>query len=612
MDFQLATIQSRLTTMFKRYWWALALVILFAWLVIRILAFYASVNDLRSNVVSARESYGQNNVFEVNNSVSKAIGNVHDISSFTSVLAPLRFLPILGEDIHIARELVRITDTIAYPFTKFLFFGASPFDTSTHWSLRGLTPTQYNYIAQHFPTKEDMHSFTERVKSASIDIKKLKNESSSSRFSPWLTLLDAKIDSILPRLTAWDNAWFFNQYLFSGTDTKRILVLMVNEGERRIGGGIVTAYGVLEVKPGSVELVEFNDTYNFDRAHHLTGDNQLRNVLTKEFHEGAPRAQKLVSDVDGKNIDIVLGVTTKFFVDALLHVKGFAATDPRFKDINSIDKRKFVEIIEKEVHVEYRNRGLIADERKELLRALGIPTLGKGEEFTLPQLFSLGDLIRNALVERNILLYSDHALFASDIHTYGWDGVPVSSEFDHLSISDTNTGGIFNKTDRAIEKSYQYEVVEQATNWKSTLHVTYVHHDVGLTKTYPGYRDTVEIGIPGSATLLTHGKGISTFVRSGVRYVRVPVRIRVGHEYSFDVTYTLPKQQGMKYALRWIREPGTADPQVDPSVALLVRLLNPLSEVRSNTPVSFTYGERQFSFAGQLHSDLEWRITTQK
>lgn len=605
-------ISTLITAWAKRYWWIILIAVFVAWLMIRMAALYASVGSLRVDMDNIRASYSRNDLFVLTTNLETTADDVSTLAVFMRFLRPFEALPLIGGDLTATRILTMQAHDIFSVIKPHLVFSSDPFTPTTSWSLIGLSEREYVAAGNALPSAFEFHDFVERVKTASIAIKESRNRHTAVRVAPIMSYLDAKLDALIPRLGYWDQGWFFARYLFGTPSPKNILVLLVNEGERRPGGGIVTAYAVVEVRQGAINFIAYNDTYNFDRAHNLKGNDQLRNVFVGDFTSGAKRAEALVKLPDGRSADVVVAVTTKFFVDLFDHVQGFQPTDahsidPRFSDFTVLQKRALVEALEQEVHFKWIERGLRADEKKEILHNLGLSPLAKGLQFTLQEVFSMGDLLHKALVERTLMLYSAHADLEKGITAAHWDGTPQPFSANQIRVADNNTAGAWNKTDRSIARTYTYTVAEQNSAWDTRLAIEYAHQGLDLTKIYD-YHDTAIVYAPAGSRLLSKKPYTSTMRADGSMAFSVPIHLRAGQTTRVEFNYTTPKSSTDGFSLQWVREPGVPDPQPEPHVDITVRLMSPIKEVQSNVPVHISYGQSVFHYVGSLATDLNFSL----
>lgn len=561
--------------------WALSLgFLVIFWFFIGGVGLLVNISSASESSRLAREHYIRNNIFSLNRDLLDIREDLEDLNFWSAWIMPAELIPGIGDDLKAGRRLLRVSLKVFREIEKYLVFSESPFSLSTNWSFKGLSGEEFRAIQNTLPSSKEFHELFLTLEDASLEIKKIKHAKLSLRIKNNLSVLDAKFDSAILRLKFWDDAWFLTRYLFSDASNKNILVLLVNENELRPGGGIVTAYGVIEVSHNNIDLKEFNDSFNFDKVN--TAQNKLRDALITDFYAGAQQARQLLDPV--QKTDLVISVNTRFFLDLMNHISSLNAQNKHFADFK-IDPKTLVEDLEKEVHFKYISRGLKADEKKEILRSLGLSSLGKGASLGIREWFSLGDFVLRQLEEKNLLMFSPKNELNSEIAQNMRDVGIKKAAFDKLLITDNNVGGGFNKTDRSIEKSFYYEVAEQSDSWKALLSLNYRHLGLKLTKVGV-YKDEIKI---------------ETSQGSVVKRIT----LAPGQSKTIKVQFSIPKTKTDQYVLHWAKQPGARDPKV----RLRINSLKPIAEVETNLlGQEFSYGTRNYEFTGTLNRDLEWDL----
>lgn len=558
----------------KRFWFLAAILVLVLWFGIGLVGVYVNALSLRQSFSRLRQHYSQNDIFKLSREILVFKDELGDLDFWTKWIRPVEILPGTGADLKALRALAQISFNMTSQIEPHIIFGEPPFGAQTKWSARGLTKEEFEALRKIFPDPKDFHKIVISFENGSLRLKRLIRERSYPRAGRTLVRLDQKLDDIILRLKFWDNAWFLLQNIFVNGSEKNILLLLVNEHEARPGGGIVTAYGVLNVKYGEVDLIEFNDSYN------LRGN--LREVLKNDFKTGAENALEILKL--NQRVDLVMAVNSEFFVELARHLNGFAEKDSRFAGFK-VDADTLVEELEKEVHFKYVDRGLKPKEKKEILKSLGLNFLTKGQALGMKEWFSLGDFAQSELRQKNLLVSSSRPELSPDISRNMWDGSAPRVAVDQLKIEDNNIGGNFNKTDRVVMKSYNYSVIEGKNKWKAKLVLEYKHLGLKLTKVGE-YKDEIRVKVPG-------------------KIVSVPkFSLKPNQKKRIVLEYEFPKTRDGVYDLAWIKQPGANDPEVSFSA----KFRTPIREIETNAGGVFTYLSSEYKFQGKLLQDYRWNI----
>ena len=409
----------------KRFWVLIAILALVLWALTGLLGVYLNALPLRESIIRLRQNYAENNIFELNREILAFKGDLGDLNFWAQWVRPAEILPGTGSDLKALRALAQISFDLISEIERYLIFSGPPFNQQTNWSAQGFSVKEFDEFKKVFPKAPEFHNIVLSLERASLDLKRLMRKRSYPRAGRTLVRLDQKLDGIILRLKFWDDAWFLLNDIFKDYAEKNILVLLVNEHETRPGGGIVTAYGVLNIKNGKVDLIEFNDSFNFDKSDRKSRAS-LREILNDDFKIGARNAVEILKLKD--RVDLVAQVNSEFFIDLARHLDGFAQKDSRFKGF-MVDPDTLVEELEKEVHFKYLDRGLKPDEKKEILKSLGLNFLTKGQRLGLKEWFSLGDFADSELKQKNLLVFSSKPFVSKEISRNMWDASYFHGKF---------------------------------------------------------------------------------------------------------------------------------------------------------------------------------------
>ncbi|MBT4857525.1 DUF4012 domain-containing protein [Candidatus Uhrbacteria bacterium] len=279
---------------------------------------------------------------------------------------------------------------------------------------------------------------------------------------------------------------------FAGLEQDRQwLLLFLNNTEIRPGGGFIGVYGLLQMSEGSVEQIFVDDTYNIDQyvedpeyfvvppqplVDYLGVDKwYFRDanwspdfaqssqdsiaLLRQEFaHVGQP-----VPQIDG-----VLGLTPTV-MERVLGMIG-----PLEVDGITFEPETFTEVLEYEVEVGYKDRGIGFEDRKKIVGTLMDTLLD--ELFSLPidEWPALFGIVKSSIEDKQMGLYSTDEDTQDVFSDSGWAHEVSTDKIDDiLLIADANMGAL--KTDYAMEREVVYKIDSDENGYIAQVDITYDH-----------------------------------------------------------------------------------------------------------------------------------------
>lgn len=269
-------------------------------------------------------------------------------------------------------------------------------------------------------------------------------------------------------------------YEFLGmSEDKRYLLVFQNNSEARATGGFVGSYALVDFRNGKVKNLEVPEGGSYDTEgglkvlvkapEPLTLVNPLWHFWDSNWWPDWPTsARKMMwfyENSDGPSVDGVVTFTPTFF-EKLLEIIG----PVELKEYNLvIDSGNFwstvQEIVEKQpeknnpkylVSDANKPKKIIGDLAKEVLEVMP-------ERLDQNKLIELINSVDLALKDKQVLFYFKDSVLQDKVETYGWDGSVKSTEWDYLSVINSNIAG--QKTDRVIDQeiNHKAEVMQDGT-----------------------------------------------------------------------------------------------------------------------------------------------------
>jgi len=382
---------------------------------------------------------------------------------------------------------------------------------------------------------------------------------------------------------------------FAGLDEdKQWMLLFLNDTEIRPGGGFMGVYGLMQISEGSIERMYIDDTYALDQlvedvAYSVAPPEPLQEYVgadkwyfrdanwSPDFAQSSQDAIALLRQefaVIGQpvpQIDGVLGLTPTL-VSRLLAVIG-----PVTVDGVAFEPETFTETLEYEVEVNFANRGIAFEDRKQIVSDLMNVLLEEFYDLPIerwPELFSV---IHDGFPDKQIALYSTDEEAQQVFKEAGWAGLVDQGRADDvLMIVDANMGAL--KSDYAVDRSVSYQIVPDEDGYVAKVAITYEHNGTFDYRT-TRYRTYTRVYVPPGSTFVSvdgslkddalHNPSlepgeVTIFEELGLAGFGAFTAIEPGETGTLSFTYRLPENIGQAvedglYQLAVIKQMGATD-----------------------------------------------------
>lgn len=331
---------------------------------------------------------------------------------------------------------------------------------------------------------------------------------------------------------------------------QKYLVIMQNNSEIRATGGFMGSFATLDVSRGKIKKIEIPGGGTYD----LQGTLREWVVSPWQLHLINPRwefqdanwfadfpasARKMIWFYEkgaGSTVDGVIAINASIAP----HILGLTGPIeiPSFQ--KKITKENFFEVTERAVELEYdrkqnKPKKFIGELVEAVANRLSSTWQAQGQEIAY--------LLLDALVSRDIQLYSKDTVVQQALQSSGLSGEIVDHQGDFLMIVDTNIGG--RKTDRVITADVAYRVHDTAEDTQEAM--------LSLTRVHGGKKgdyftgvkniNYVRIYVPKGSTLIS-AKGFSPPPRT--EFENPPVDARLDSDLSdIQGSFTLDEKTGM-------------------------------------------------------------------
>ena len=495
--------------------------------------------DARDSMEQAREAVERFSFDEARGEAQAAQTSLDSARSVLPLIRSASWLPFVGTHVDTFADVIASSEALLEAFDPVIGLG------SDLMRLAGLSEEYLREVEEGVSpevTFDDLSTETKRAVlqrlSASADeldlflveltilAEEMTLLSASVQLGPLLSVLDPLMEDLQAAQEPLQLLSTAARLLpgFAGLDEpSSILLLFMNNNELRPGGGFIGSYGVLEMSGGDITHLETADVYALDdaAAEKITPliaplPLQRYNAATKwffrdsnwspDFAVSSAQAIEIFleevgfleegSEVPSTNqVDHLIGFTPTYASDLL------AITGPITVGGQTFTSENVADLLEYQVQYGYASSGVPEAQRKEILADLVNEM--KTRLYALPSAnwSSVLEVTMQALVQKQLLLYSADGAIQNVLQQVGWAGSVDSTSVDTLMVVDANLASL--KSDPAVEREVTYEVYQNASDqWVARVAIRYTHGGTFDWKT-TRYRTYTRVYLPIGTELLS-------------------------------------------------------------------------------------------------------------
>lgn len=303
------------------------------------------------------------------------------------------------------------------------------------------------------------------------------------------------------------SAWAEFFLRISGYYNPRLyLIMFQNNAEMRATGGFMGSYALVGMNNGELEIKKLEGIYNPSGQQRIAVIPPLPMQKVSSswmFHDANwffdfPTSAKTIAwfyeKTGGPTVDGVIVLTTEVVTRLLeltgpIEIKEFGLT---------VDKENFITIIQYEVEVNYKERGLA--DPKEILHHLAPLLIQRLSQLDRQLLIAT---IFESLERKEIMFYFDRQEEEAFMNYLHWDGAILSGSGDYFAVVNSNVNGY--KTDRMIEQKVSLRSeIQSDGSIINTVSINRLHK--GGNEAYDWYNrvngNFMRVYVPKGATLL--------------------------------------------------------------------------------------------------------------
>jgi hypothetical protein len=345
---------------------------------------------------------------------------------------------------------------------------------------------------------------------------------------------------------------------------KTYLLLFLNNTELRPGGGFIGVYAVVHVDKGQTKILTMEGTEAIDR----NAPKDVKPVAPKpisdnlkvdrwyfrdsnwspDFAQSSRDALTLFKAENGtssNHIDAVIGVTATVLEELMKQTGPFTIDGIQFTADNVIEK------LEYEVEYGYSDRGLVFQQRKNIIQPFLNALMEHVKNTGFSQMDAYIALAGKLVKEKQVMAYSVDGSQEKLIEKYNADGeVNMTTSSDYLMWVDANLAAL--KTDYAMKRNLTYSLVsDKDGKMTATARMEYTNtgkFDWRTTR----YRTYTRVYVPEGSELVSTDGAMKTdrssapgVVDKGVEFEKqwfgTFIAVEPGQTKSLSFTYTLPQ-----------------------------------------------------------------------
>ena len=338
-------------------------------------------------------------------------------------------------------------------------------------------------------------------------------------------------------------------------DNKTYLFLLQNNQERRATGGFIGTYGILKLQDGDISTFVTDNVYNLDEPVKDDRDTQPPAPYQKyigistwffrdcnwspDFPETARTCVQFYREENGpeKSIDGVIAITPTF-IESLLKLVGDIKVDGIVFTSENV-----TEVLQEEVEVTYRQKGISDSDRKEIVGDLADELMNRLLSLPKERWKDLWTTLQNNFQEKHLLINLFNGELQSLVQSENWDGAVRDFDGDYIMVTDTNLASL--KSDPGVKRTITYDL-EVNRNQEVIGNVT-IHYSNQGTFSWKStrYRTWVRVYVPEGSQLLSYEGVMENDKLSGGLPGQVDVQNELGKTRFGAFIAIEPKQEGV-------------------------------------------------------------------
>jgi len=313
--------------------------------------------------------------------------------------------------------------------------------------------------------------------------------------------------------------------LFGFPEIKNYLFVLQNSDEMRPSGGFIGTSGLLTFDAGHITQFYTDDVYNIDRFapsySRPSSPDPIRYYLEQpkfylrdanwspDFSESAKTIMQFFSEelpfAARKNPALAYAAKSATPIHGVIAVMPEAIrsllklTGPITVRNQTFTPENLTDVLEYEVEIGFAQKGIPRPQRKEIISELGHALITKVMDLPIKLWPDALAAIRDALDEKQILIYSTDQDLQSLLTMNSWSGTLAQSSVDYLGVFDANLFSL--KTDPYVTRSIFYHAFGSEHGLMGEVEIVYSYPKEGPAWKTKGYRSWTRVYVPKGSIL---------------------------------------------------------------------------------------------------------------
>lgn len=367
-----------------------------------------------------------------------------------------------------------------------------------------------------------------------------------------------------------------------GFEGKRTyLILLQNNHELRPTGGFIGQYAIVQIENGKILTFFTQDAGVLDtqapkgvqvpRAPLAVQTYLNQNFLffrdsnwDPQFNTSAQHIAKTYALERGQlasQIDGVIAIDTLALETIMKYIEPITIENITFTHENIID------VLEYEVEVAYKQKGIHKVDRKQIIEHLGKEILARAKNLPKLTYVSLMQDMLQLAEEKHILGFDYDPHIQQWYEQNNYDGTVKYHEGNFIQVIDANLNAF--KTDRLIGRAITHNMNIEENLHHHVLELTYTHNGTQADYRTRQYRTYTRVRVPLTAqglripgdTFNEHGNpGFDVKTFDKYKEVGFFISVPLAQNKTVPIKFTTPAQNDISYT--YIKQPGVIDPQL--------------------------------------------------
>jgi len=476
---------------------------------------------LSQRVDRMTQAASQNDWPLIKTELSGGAADLADINKGIGRLGPLLWIPPLGQSARVSQKMLLSASELLDGYSEALVI-LQQMQTQTSNTAQVIgqikdTQQKKNLLQAIAGNQEALDHARLKIEQAKSDLSSINTKDFNGIFKDKLLSFNQSLSEIVANSEMAMPIFKNLPELVGQNQPKTYLFVFQNNMEMRPTGGFIGSYGLLTLKDGEITDLVTDDVYNLDKLAegklNIAPPAPLQKFMGQKnwfmrdanwYADWPASAKNIIWFFDrerefGKlpyqRLDGVIALSPDFISNLLKVVGPITVNGVTFSDQN------FAMELEKEVELDYAQRGLPRNQRKSIIGPLTEELIARIEKSSLPDMIKSWLAFKKNIDEKQILVYLTDPQIQGYFADQNWAGSLKNSESDYLYAVDANMGAW--KTDSVMKKSVSYRLDEKNGRLIGHAELAYQHTSERVENFIREYRDYLQVYVPEGSRIIS-------------------------------------------------------------------------------------------------------------